>query len=172
MESVTLKAGTRLPDGTVLSDDKEIHPTLGVQEEQTRYALATADASLASAQAELDELQAGADAEQVRAADRHLGALLDAWSRRRSYDESLIVFFSDHGEHLYEEGTLLYHGQTMADALLHVPLVVKYPAALGREPEATERPTSLVDLAPTVLDAVGEAPSPDAFDGALTLTEK
>jgi len=72
MECVTLKAGTRLPDGTVLSDDKKVYPALGVQEERARYALAVADASLASAQAELDELQAGADADQVRAAQANV----------------------------------------------------------------------------------------------------
>jgi len=72
MECVTLKAGTRLPDGTVLSDDKKVYPALGVQEEQTRYALAVADASLASAQAELDELLAGADSDQLAAAQANV----------------------------------------------------------------------------------------------------
>ena len=65
----SLPAGTRLPDGTTLDKDveKKICPALGAPEEQARYALAVADASLAAAQAELEELQAGADADQVRA---------------------------------------------------------------------------------------------------------
>ena len=69
-----LPAGTTLPDGTVLTEDQEkkICPGLGAPEEQARYALAVADASLAAAQAQLDELQAGADADQVRAAQANV----------------------------------------------------------------------------------------------------
>jgi len=68
MKCFTIKAGTRLPDGTVLPKDRKICPALGAPEEQARYALAVADASLASAQAQLDDLLAGADADRVRAA--------------------------------------------------------------------------------------------------------
>jgi HlyD family secretion protein len=69
-----LPAGTTLPDGTVLTEDVEetICPGLGAPEEQSRYALAVADASLAAARAQLDELQAGADADQVRAAQANV----------------------------------------------------------------------------------------------------
>jgi len=70
----SLPAGTRLPDGTTLDKDveKKICPGLGAPEEQARYALAVADASLAAAQAQLDELQAGTDADQVRAAQANV----------------------------------------------------------------------------------------------------
>ena len=70
----SLPAGTTLPDGTTLDQDmeKKICPGLGAPEEQARYALAVADASLAAAQAQLDELQAGADADQVRAAQANV----------------------------------------------------------------------------------------------------
>lgn len=57
-----------LPDGS----EKTICPALGVPEEQARYALAVADASLAAAQAQLDELQGGADPEQLRAAQANV----------------------------------------------------------------------------------------------------
>jgi RND family efflux transporter MFP subunit len=47
-------------------------PALGAPEEQARYALGVADASLASAQAQMDELSAGADADQLRAAQANV----------------------------------------------------------------------------------------------------
>jgi len=72
--SFDLPAGATLPDGTVLTEDvsRKICPALGAPEEQARYALAVADASLAAAQAQFDELQAGADADQVRAAQANV----------------------------------------------------------------------------------------------------
>jgi len=68
--TLDLPAGVTLPDGTVLPEggERKICPALGAPEERARYALAAADASLASAQAQLDELLAGADDDQLRAA--------------------------------------------------------------------------------------------------------
>ncbi len=51
-----------------------ICPALGAPEEQARYSLAAADGSLAAAEAYLDELLAGTDANQVRAAWANVGA--------------------------------------------------------------------------------------------------
>jgi len=66
---MTMKCFTfDLPGGT----EKTICPALGVPEEQARYGLAVADASLTAAQARLDELQAGADPDQVRAAQANV----------------------------------------------------------------------------------------------------
>ena len=69
-----IPAGTTLPDGTVVhaAAEKKICPALGVPEEQARYSLAVADASLASAQDQLDEVQAGTDTDQVRAAEANV----------------------------------------------------------------------------------------------------
>lgn len=52
-----------MPDGK----KKEICPALGTPEEQARYGLHAADEALAAAQTQLDELLAGADADQIRA---------------------------------------------------------------------------------------------------------
>ncbi len=68
-----IPAGTPLPNGKVSKGDKRtICPGLGATEEQSRYSLAVADASLTTAQAQLDELLAGADADQVRAAQANV----------------------------------------------------------------------------------------------------
>jgi len=54
----------RLPNG----EKQEICPALGAPEEQARYNLQAADKALAAAQARFDELAAGANTDQVRAA--------------------------------------------------------------------------------------------------------
>jgi HlyD family secretion protein len=55
---------------------EKICPALGAPEEQARYNLNAADKSLAAAQAQLDELLAGADANEVRAAQSNLAAAI------------------------------------------------------------------------------------------------
>jgi HlyD family secretion protein len=60
------------PDGKEMT----ICPALGTPEEQARYALNVADASLASAQAQVDELLAGADADQLRVAQANVSTAM------------------------------------------------------------------------------------------------
>jgi arylsulfatase A-like enzyme len=92
----------------------------------------------------------------VRDTDRYLQELLSAWDDAVGIDDSLIVFFADHGEHLLDPGRpLLDHGNSMDEVLLHVPLVVKYPARMRRGGTAVNAAVSLVDLFPTVLDVLG-----------------
>ena len=104
---------------------------------------------------------------QVQKVDQSLSELLKLWSNKRGYEQSMIAFLSDHGEHLFDPE--VSHGQTMDDVLLHVPLVVKYPQSFGVRPHHTDRVVSLVDLAPTVMDLVGEKWSADEFDGISLL---
>ncbi len=59
-----------LPDGST----REVCPGLGPREEQARYNLHAAEQALAAAQAQLDELLAGANPDQVRAARANLAA--------------------------------------------------------------------------------------------------
>ena len=58
----------RLPNG----EKQEICPALGAPEEQARYNLQAADKALAAAQARFDELAAGTNADQVRAAQANV----------------------------------------------------------------------------------------------------
>lgn len=110
------------------------------------------DAELAAYRDEMLESYAEAAAET----DRHLGELLEAWRGRVDYNNSLVVFFSDHGEHLLDAGRdLVDHGITVDEVLLHVPLVIKYPRKSRPKEDQSETPVSLVDLAPTILETAG-----------------
>ncbi len=66
-------------------------------------------------------------------------------------DNDIVVFFADHGEELWDHKGF-EHGHTLFDELLRVPLVVRVPGlAAGRQ----AAPVSLLDITPTVLDALG-----------------
>lgn len=89
--------------------------------------------------------------------DEQVGRMLDILARKNLYDDTLIVFTSDHGEYLGFHHLLL-KGNHMYDPLMRVPLLVKRPGERGRG-AVSDALTSNVDVASAMLDAVGlEAP--------------
>ena len=73
-------------------------------------------------------------------------------------DNVLFIFTSDHGEEIADHGGL-GHSTTLYQELVHVPLLVRWPAALART-VTTEVPVSTVDLYPTLADLLGLAAPP------------
>ncbi|HEV8630878.1 MAG TPA: sulfatase [Thermoanaerobaculia bacterium] len=65
--------------------------------------------------------------EELLGIDRRIGELIDELKRRGVYDDTLILVTGDHGEEFGEHGGA-FHGQSLYDELLHVPLVWKPPA--------------------------------------------
>lgn len=65
----------------------------------------------------------------VALVDQSVGDLVGALRRLGRYDDSLIIVFSDHGEHLHDPGWpgRKGHGDALSDVLLRVPMIVKYP---------------------------------------------
>jgi Flp pilus assembly protein TadD len=87
--------------------------------------------------------------------DRVLGDFLAFLQRRGLTQKALIVFVSDHGEALGEHGEST-HGYFVYQTTLHVPLIMHWPAGFQRAPrERIDEPGSLIDVAPTILDAIG-----------------
>jgi hypothetical protein len=87
--------------------------------------------------------------------DGEVGKLLESLKDRGSYDESLIAVLSDHGESLYERG-FWGHGAKVYEETTRVPLLVKFPAAMGLK----GRVKGVVELAgafPTLLDLFGQS---------------
>jgi len=99
---------------------------------------------------------------EIRYLDEHLGELF-AWLQAEGlYDPALIVLTSDHGEEFQEHGGW-WHGQTLYQEQIAVPLIVKYPGAARAGEVAGDLAASL-DVAPTILDAAG-LPVPDTMMG-------
>jgi arylsulfatase A-like enzyme len=100
---------------------------------------------------------------EVRYLDEHLGQLFDWLKAEGLYEETLIVLTADHGEEFQEHGGW-WHGQTLYQEQINVPLIVKYPVSLGEgsSQASTVSPSLVVDdlvrsldIAPTILDVAG-----------------
>jgi arylsulfatase A-like enzyme len=104
-----------------------------------------------SAAREMAELYDG----EIRYWDEHLGRLLEALRRRADWDRTVVIACSDHGEEFYEHGGW-WHGATLFDEQLRVPLLVRLPRGeLAGSVEA--RWVGLIDVAPTVVRLAGVA---------------
>jgi len=101
--------------------------------------------------------------------DDYVGKLVALLAETGLDKNTAIVLFADHGEafgdHVFAGERMFFHGQTVYDELLHVPLLVLVP---GVAPRRVDDPVMLVDLAPTVLDLV-KLPIPDDFQGRSLL---
>jgi arylsulfatase A-like enzyme len=88
--------------------------------------------------------------------DSELDRLVTELERRGTLDRSIVVITSDHGE-LFGEHGLEGHAKGLYLGLLHVPLIVRYPAGVpaGRRVDAT---ASLQDLPATIADLAGLGP--------------
>ncbi|MEW6364402.1 MAG: sulfatase-like hydrolase/transferase [Acidobacteriota bacterium] len=79
------------------------------------------------------------------------------------YDQALIILTSDHGEGLGDHGEG-EHGVFIYNAMIHVPLLVKYPGG-ALAGERVETPVQLIDIVPTILDFYA-LKSPLALEGS------
>lgn len=107
--------------------------------------------------------------QEILFTDIHLGRMLDGLRERGMLDDTVIVVTSDHGEGLDLEldHGFHYHGQTLFDNLLRVPLIVVVP---GLEPRVVERPVGNIDVVPTLLELTGHGkPEGATFHGRSLL---
>jgi arylsulfatase A-like enzyme len=98
---------------------------------------------------------------EVRHVDAGFGRLLAALEEQGLADSTLVVFVSDHGEGLHPERGRRHHGGRLDRDLIRVPLLVRGP---GVVPGRCASSISLVDVMPTLLDALG-VPVPGQLDG-------
>ncbi|HTG32018.1 MAG TPA: sulfatase [Thermoanaerobaculia bacterium] len=97
---------------------------------------------------------------EIATNDAAFGDLIDLLVRRGLWENTVIVFISDHGEEFLEHGSW-QHGSTLHNELLNVPLIVRAP---GTGPRAVQRQVQQVDVVPTVLDLLG-LPVPPVVEG-------
>lgn len=104
---------------------------------------------------------------EVSYADAQVGRLVQALRREGILDDTLLFVTSDHGESLGEHGYYFDHSLELHDPSLHVPLIMRLPSGRdgGRRVSAI---TSLVDIAPTVLELTGTKTRAH-FDGVSLL---
>ena len=98
--------------------------------------------------------------------DHHLGRLFDELATRGRLDDTMVIFCSDHGDFLGDHW--LGEKELFHDAVQKVPLVVVDPRAAADATRGTteQRFVEAVDIAPTVLDALGVAAPAHRLEGA------
>jgi arylsulfatase A-like enzyme len=98
--------------------------------------------------------------------DEQVGRILGALEETGQIDNTVVVFTSDHGEHLGDHG-LVQKGPPGYDSCARVPLVVSAPGHARRGATASAL-VEAVDLAPTILDLCG-IQTPPWFQGRTLL---
>lgn len=131
---------SRLPD--TIYDNPGFPITDGLTDDQMRHATAAYYAN-------------------VSYMDEQAGRVLDALDELGLADNTIVVYSSDHGEHLFSHQ--MVHKMCFFEEAVRVPLILRIP---GVTEAGTTRAqlASLLDLLPTFCDACGIAP-PDGLDG-------
>ena len=94
--------------------------------------------------------------------DHHIGRVIGFLKESGQYDDTLIVVSADHGEMLGD-----FHAwgkQTYYDAAYHTPLIIRDPRYAEQFGTAVDALTESVDVAPTILDLMGQD-IPDTMNG-------
>ncbi|OGF64011.1 MAG: hypothetical protein A2Y62_22305 [Candidatus Fischerbacteria bacterium RBG_13_37_8] len=101
---------------------------------------------------------------EIRYTDEALvDALIKDLKELDLYQQSMIIFTSDHGEEFYEHQGWT-HGYSLYDESLRVPLIIKFPGNTYRG-KRIKQYASTIDIVPTVLSILDIPYEEYAFDG-------
>ncbi|WP_454674621.1 sulfatase-like hydrolase/transferase [Achromobacter pestifer] len=89
----------------------------------------------------------------VKQVDDQLGVLFDYLRRAGRYDDTMIIFCSDHGDYLGDH--YLGEKELFHDCVTKVPLIIRMPGDDARRGAVESRLVEAIDLVPTILDAYG-----------------
>jgi arylsulfatase A-like enzyme len=91
--------------------------------------------------------------EEILYTDRQIERFFDEIESSAFADNTYFIIHSDHGEGFNERGMKYrYHGQSLYNDQVHVPLLVVGPHVPFTR---VETPTSIIDIPPTILDLAG-----------------
>ncbi|MEL6907128.1 MAG: sulfatase-like hydrolase/transferase, partial [Planctomycetota bacterium] len=91
----------------------------------------------------------------VMHADGTVGRLLDSLERRGELENSIVIITGDHGEEFFECG-FWGHTSSFSPVQVEVPFLIAGP---GIDPGEEHRPTSHLDVSPTLLERLGADPA-------------
>jgi len=95
--------------------------------------------------------------------DDNVGKLIDALKRNNLYDDTLIVFLSDHGDFAARYG-IIGKSWTMTDDLIRIPLIIRHPEAALSQGDDKQLPVQVdsvvqsIDVTATIHEWVGMEP--------------
>ncbi len=87
--------------------------------------------------------------------DYALGAMIRRMRDEGTWDDTIVIFMSDHGEAFWEHGTHHGHGGIAYDEVVRVPLVMRIPGVPELAGCRIADTVELVDLLPTLMQLQG-----------------
>lgn len=90
--------------------------------------------------------------------DDNIGRIVAALKRAGRYDDTLIVFTTDHAEMLWDHWVL--GKEIFYDQAFHIPLIIRVPGKMGdaTRGQRVDEFTGSIDIMPTILDLLGGEP--------------
>lgn len=102
-----------------------------------------------------------------RRTDHQFGLLLDALRDADVYDDTAVLFFSDHGMYAGDYGVVGLTQNTFDDVITRVPVVFKPPKGAALQAGVRDAMIELVDLTATVEDLAGMPATHSHFGHSL-----
>ena len=99
--------------------------------------------------------------------DEQAGKVLRALADSPYADNTIVVFWSDHGQHLGEKRH--WRKQALWEESTRVPLAIRLPNAVNGG-EASDQPASLLDVYPTLLELI-DLPGVEGLEGTSLLPQ-
>ena len=99
--------------------------------------------------------------------DKAFGDLRAGLEALGTWEDTMVIITGDHGDQFWEHGGV-GHGSGVHQEVVHVPLIIYYPPLI---PAGTvvEAGADVLDIYPTVLDALGAKTRPDVLQGQSVL---
>ncbi|MEC6748013.1 sulfatase-like hydrolase/transferase [Marinilactibacillus sp. XAAS-LB27] len=99
--------------------------------------------------------------------DHHIGKLVQTLKEKDLYDDTIFIFFSDHGDYTGDFEIAEKNQNTFEDILTNVPLVIKPSKNMEVVPRNTDALVELIDIQATIMDLVGIQPEHTQFGQSL-----
>jgi len=97
----------------------------------------------------------------VTEVDDMVGKLIKTLKETGTYENTIIIYTTDHGEHLFEKGLIEKHN--MFESASNIPFIISCPG-LFPENKTCNSNASLIDVIPTLCDILG-FDSPEGLQG-------
>jgi len=88
----------------------------------------------------------------VSEVDDMVGRVIKSLKDNGLYENTIIIYTSDHGEHLFEHGLMNKHN--MYEAAVNIPFIISYPK-LFKQNAVNNSIVSLIDVMPTLAELIG-----------------
>ena len=106
--------------------------------------------------------------EHISLVDNALGSVLETLDRCGLYENTIVIYTTDHGDILASNGGLFDKGSMMVEETMRIPMAVRWPGRIKPGFKSSALVTNM-DIVATVLDAAG-AEMPPGLDGQSMLS--